>query len=153
MNDLNYYTFYICEQNIFWIWRNFEFLKYLAGGDSDDFNNDNNDDDNNGEDNDWKNIAWEMLIIVWRTAELHLKANKIYLMALGDNLFGITWCIDQNVSFLVYGTICFFGLTFLQCIIYVSNSHFSFPYYCKYFCWRLLVNIILNTRTIKTVHL
>lgn len=58
----------------------------MAGGDSDDFKNDSNDDDNNGEDNDWKNIAWEMLIIVWRMAELHLKANKIYFMALGDNL-------------------------------------------------------------------
>lgn len=50
--------FYISEQNVFWIWRNFKQLKYLANGGNGDYNNDNYDDNNNGEDNDdRKNIA------------------------------------------------------------------------------------------------
>ena len=45
---------------MFSIWRNFEYLKYLANGDNDNYNNDYDYDNNNGENNDRKNIAWKV---------------------------------------------------------------------------------------------
>lgn len=42
VSDLDY-IFCVCRQNILWIWRKFEFLKYLATRNNDDDNNDSND--------------------------------------------------------------------------------------------------------------
>lgn len=55
--SMNDFRLYLCnsEQNIFWIWRNFEYLKYLANGENGNYNNDNGNDECNGEDNDRKN--------------------------------------------------------------------------------------------------
>lgn len=63
-------------------------------------------------------------------AELHLKANNIYFMALGDNLFGITaWNItDQSAfhSWFIEQSVFWAHFIILQDVIYVPDSHLSF---------------------------
>lgn len=90
-------------------------------------------------------------------AELHLKANNIYFMALGNpfwsNNLGHHWPEYFYLWFMeqpYFLCVCSFIYKLYKYIIYFPNHTFLSLYYCKYFCWSLLFDIILNTSVIKT---